>query len=114
MGSCALVAVIQDNNLVVANAGDCLAVLGQEYPQGTSTAKASPILAHQINREHNARNSLERLLLTKAHPDEPDIVKCKHAHACYVKGRLQLTRAFGDLYLKSHEFNAPAGGPRSR
>ena len=28
---------------------------------------------------------------------------------CYVKGRLQPTRALGDLYLKSAEFNANPG-----
>lgn len=119
MGSCALLAVVQDNDLVVANSGDCIAVLGQVNPgymesdnshDGTSTL----ILAHQINREHNARNSLESLLLHQIHPNETDVVKCKHPHACYVKGRLQLTRAFGDLYLKSDEFNAPAGEHRSR
>jgi hypothetical protein len=26
---------------------------------------------------------------------------CKHPSACYVKGRLQPTRAFGDFHLKS-------------
>ena len=39
---------------------------------------------------------------------------CKNPHACYVKGRLQLTRALGDAYLKYPEFNAPAGSHRSR
>ncbi len=33
--------------------------------------------------------------------------------ACYVKARLQPTRALGDGYLKASEFNAPPGVPRS-
>lgn len=107
-------AVVQDNTLVVANAGDCLAVLGQATAINTQPGSKEPHLAHLINREHNARSSLESLVLHRAHPGEPDVVKCKHPHACYVKGRLQLTRAIGDLYLKSHEFNAPAGEHRSR
>lgn len=107
VGSCALVSVIDEDNLIVANAGDCLAVLGRED-------KEEGVIAHQINREHNARSQLERFLLTVDHPDEDDIVVCKSPHACYVKGRLQLTRAFGDLYLKKEEFNAPPGEHRSR
>lgn len=37
-----------------------------------------------------------------AHPgEEEDIVLCVHeGRACYVKGRLQPVRAFGDLHLK--------------
>ena len=112
VGSCALVGVIKGDDLVIANAGDCLAVLGQVSSVKKDAKKS--IIAHQINREHNARNSLEQLLLDKNHPNEDDIVKCKSPHACYVKGKLQLTRAFGDLYLKSHEFNAPPGEHRSR
>lgn len=112
MGSCALVAVVQENDLVVANSGDCIAVLGQV--SSSHQTDVNSFIAHQINREHNARNSLESLLLTQAHPNEPNIIKCKNPHACYVKGRLQLTRAFGDLYLKSADFNAPAGEHRSR
>jgi pyruvate dehydrogenase phosphatase len=41
--------------------------------------------------------------LHKAFPGEDDIVRCKNA--CYVKGRLQPTRSFGDFYLKYKEYN---------
>ena len=44
--------------------------------------------------------------LTHAHPGESDVIVCKRQGVCYVKGRLQPTRAFGDLYLKRNEFNA--------
>ena len=38
---------------------------------------------------------------------ENDIVVCKRVNtACYVKGKLQPTRAFGDLRLKHDEYNS--------
>ena len=53
--------------------------------------------------------------LRKEHPGENNAFVCKpnNPDACYVKGRLQLTRSIGDAYLKYHEFNAPAGVHRS-
>ena len=33
------------------------------------------------------------------------LVRCKHATSCYVKGRLQPTRSLGDFYLKYKSFN---------
>ena len=53
----------------------------------------------------------EQRRLAKEHPNEPDIVVCKSPNACYVKGRLQPTRALGDVYLKDAEFN---GSPSAR
>ena len=57
---------------------------------------------------------LEQIYLKLLHPNEENIIVCKNPHACYVKGRLQLTRALGDLYLKYSSFNAPFGSPRVR
>lgn len=103
VGSCALLAMKKSDRLVVANLGDCRAILGSSVNSGSSS---KPHFAPtQISREHNARVSLEVLNLIQNHPDEKNVVVCKNPHACYVKGRLQLTRAFGDLYLKHEEFN---------
>jgi len=45
--------------------------------------------------------------LKKEHPGEDDVVVCRSPTACYVKGRLMCTRAFGDLHLKEERFNNP-------
>lgn len=126
VGSCAIVSVVKDNTLTVANSGDCRVVVGSVIAKSnqhqTTTTNADSNLAevngqiyaaYQVNRDHNARSALEQTLLKIAHPNEENIVVCKNSHACYVKGRLQLTRALGDAYLKYAEFNAPATSHRS-
>ena len=85
---------------IIANAGDCRAVLG------TKSDKGDKYFTTRITMDHNCREPLEAYKLRKAHPNESNIIVCKNSHACYVKGRLQLTRALGDVYLKSPEFNA--------
>jgi serine/threonine protein phosphatase PrpC len=64
--------------------------------------------ATALSEDHNARMPREAARLRAAHPGESDIVRCSSPGACYVKGRLQPTRALGDAYLKHSEFNAPA------
>lgn len=121
VGACALAVLIKGHHLYVANAGDCRAVIGKRSPPPTEKAaggkrgkKASPVSgtgrggdyhAVALSEDHNAKLPKEASALAQAHPGEPDIVKCKHANACYVKGRLQPTRALGDAYLKYSEFN---------
>ncbi|CAN0115291.1 unnamed protein product, partial [Heterosigma akashiwo] len=39
------------------------------------------------------------------HPLEPDVVLCRSPDSCYVKGRLQPTRGFGDAYVRYPGFN---------
>ena len=77
---------------------------------------ASPLYfaAIPMSLDHNAREPRERARLTKEHPDEADIVVCRKdsTTACYVKSRLQPTRALGDAYLKSADFNAPPNAGR--
>jgi pyruvate dehydrogenase phosphatase len=120
VGCCALVALQKDNSLFIANAGDCRAVLGRNVSTAatstatslaatatTTTASQQRLLAVRITHDHNAREPLELLTLQREHPGEADVVVCKTPHACYVKGRLQLTRALGDAYLKYSEFNRP-------
>eukprot|EP01031_Cornospumella_fuschlensis_P027005 gene27005-32627_t len=94
VGSCVLLAFHQEKRLIIANCGDCRAVLG-----------TAPEYGAILNRDHNCRVPLEQELLKAKHPNEPNLVVCKNPHACYVKGRLQLTRSLGDAYLKYSEFN---------
>jgi pyruvate dehydrogenase phosphatase len=129
VGACALAVLIKGHHLYVANAGDCRAVIGKRSPPPKEKAAggkrgkkavpgldpgASPVsgtgrggdyYAVALSEDHNAKLPKEASALAQAHPGEPDIVKCKHANACYVKGRLQPTRALGDAYLKYSEFN---------
>jgi serine/threonine protein phosphatase PrpC len=118
VGSCALIAILKSDKLIVANSGDCRCVIGAKFNSSTGISRESGnqqiYIATQINRDHNARTKLEQILLSHNHPDESDIVKCKSLHACYVKGRLQLTHAIGDIYLKYPEFNNTASSPRTR
>lgn len=102
VGTCALFAVKKDRNLIIGNCGDCRAVIGTVSPNDDSRYYAT-----RITMDHNCREPLEALKLMKSHPNESNIIVCKSSTACYVKGRLQLTRALGDIYLKYNEFNAP-------
>ncbi len=99
-GTCALVALIEKERLYVANAGDCRAVLAR-----TSNDESGTLESVALSRDHNAREELEKKMLSTLHPFEGDVVKCKRPNACYVKGKLQPTRTLGDAYLKYNEFN---------
>jgi len=119
VGSCVLLAFKKADRLIVANCGDCRAILGSTVPIATTTPEkntTSPdtYVSTRINRDHNARVRLEQLRLEQDHPGEPGLFRCKNPHACYVKGRLQLTRSIGDEYLKSQEFNGSKDKHRSR
>jgi pyruvate dehydrogenase phosphatase len=107
VGSCVLIALHSNNRLIIANCGDCRAVLGSVSSDHQSYAAI-------INRDHNCRVPLEQELLKAKHPNEANLVVCKNSHACYVKGRLQLTRSLGDAYLKYHEFNGSNDKNRPR
>ncbi|KAH9253761.1 hypothetical protein BASA81_008379 [Batrachochytrium salamandrivorans] len=61
-------------------------------------------LAVALSKDHNCREPRERKKLELEHPDELDVVVCKRPDICYIKGKLQPTRAFGDFYLKYSEF----------
>eukprot|EP01038_Epipyxis_sp_PR26KG_P016323 gene16323-22233_t len=126
VGSCVLIAVqTSDNRLVVMNCGDCRAILGTEVKvNNNDNIKSNHVhdkkdeeqhyISTRINREHNARVPLEVYELQRLHPNEPNIVVCKNPVACYVKGRLQLTRSLGDAYLKYPEFNGTVDRHRGR
>ena len=121
VGSCVTLAVIQreKNDLFVANLGDCRVVLAQQsspalFSFAQPSSSSSSLKAVMLTRDHNAREPAEQLALRKLHPQEDNIVVCKSSTACYVKGRLQLTRALGDAYLKYSAFNNPLLPHRSR
>ncbi len=100
VGSCALVAIVKDNKLYVANAGDSKGVLLRRKDDGTFEYI-------KVSKTFNANKSYEQERLKKQFNKEDDIVICKRddAKACYVKGNLMPTRALGDLRLKRAEFN---------
>jgi len=100
VGSCALIAVVKDNKLYVANAGDSKAVLLRKKDDNTYERI-------KVSKTFNANKKYEKERLKKQFPKEDDIVICRREDekACYVKGNLMPTRAFGDLRLKHNEFN---------
>ena len=86
--------------MYVANAGDSKAVLLRKKEDGSyDYIKASTTF--------NANKAYEQERLKKLFTKDEDIVVCKRGDnkACYVKGNLMPTRAFGDLRLKLAEFN---------
>eukprot|EP01017_Pseudomicrothorax_dubius_P003000 TRINITY_DN10319_c0_g1_i1.p1 TRINITY_DN10319_c0_g1~~TRINITY_DN10319_c0_g1_i1.p1 ORF type:complete len:260 (+),score=62.36 TRINITY_DN10319_c0_g1_i1:64-843(+) len=101
-GSCALVCVVHNNKVYVANSGDCMGMLLKEGPNGTMI----PIKA---THKFNASSKKEQARLTQQFQNEKDIFVCRPGSekACYVKNRLQPTRSFGDFGLKYSEFNNP-------
>ncbi|KDO32145.1 hypothetical protein SPRG_03362 [Saprolegnia parasitica CBS 223.65] len=99
VGACTMLAYLQDDLLVLANAGDIRAVLATADDDGALRAVA-------LSNDHNAKLAVEKERLAREHPNEDNIVVCKHPESCYVKGGLQPTRALGDFAFKYPEFNA--------
>eukprot|EP00658_Telonema_sp_P-2_P074291 TRINITY_DN63480_c0_g1_i1.p1 TRINITY_DN63480_c0_g1~~TRINITY_DN63480_c0_g1_i1.p1 ORF type:complete len:343 (+),score=71.93 TRINITY_DN63480_c0_g1_i1:65-1093(+) len=100
-GACAmLVHVSADHKMLhVANAGDCRCVLARVGDNGEMEAVA-------LSQDHNAMtNPHEARLLAAKHPGEGKLLT-----RGYVKGRVQMTRSIGDLYLKYEEFNTKSLG----
>ncbi|CEL99427.1 unnamed protein product [Vitrella brassicaformis CCMP3155] len=122
VGACSLSVVVDYQSIAVANIGDCKAVLCRK-------GRAIP-----LNSQHTANSPAEQKRLRELHPNEKDVVVCKSTvdqprapqwpylweyplcmmgllketvgSRCYVKGRLQPTRSFGDFHLKHAEFKA--------
>ena len=100
VGACALAAVIANDYYVVANTGDCQAVVVYTNDQGT-------LIGENVAPIHSANLKEEQEKLRREHPGENDIVICANANACYVKGRLMPSRSFADFHLKDEKFNKP-------
>ena len=98
-GACAIMALVRDNRLFVANAGDCRAVLGRRrrrgWVKGVGGEGATEAVA--LSNDHNAKEESEQAKLRRLHPFEGDVFTCKRAGSCYVKGRLQVY-SFGVLF----------------
>jgi pyruvate dehydrogenase phosphatase len=102
-GACALAVLVDDTEVTVASVGDCKCVLAR-----------SDGSVLDLNIERNINREEEQARLRALHPGEEDIVKCKRSwkeeispsviksffSGCYVKGRLQPTKSFGDFHLK--------------
>jgi pyruvate dehydrogenase phosphatase len=112
VGACAIAAVITPTHVIVANAGDCRAVLGhvRAIKQIERESSAVTVEAVALSEDHNCRMPREQAQLRIAHPAEADVFVLKpgsFGRTFYIKGRLQPTRSIGDPYLKHSEFNAP-------
>ncbi|CAI7930583.1 unnamed protein product [Closterium sp. NIES-54] len=101
VGSCSVVAVVTGNALWVANVGDCRAVLGQVRKGDDNSLECRAL---QLSVDHNLSFASIREKFIEEHADMPDAVVEKRG-GFRVKGKVTVTRSFGDLYLKSHEFN---------
>ncbi|KAF5735914.1 phosphatase 2C family protein [Tripterygium wilfordii] len=98
VGSCCLTGVICGRTLYVANLGDSRAVLGRLVKE------TGEVLASQLSSEHNACEESVRQEMRSLHPDDSHIVVLKN-NVWRVKGKIQVSRSIGDVYLKKPEFN---------
>ncbi|XP_067022158.1 pyruvate dehydrogenase [acetyl-transferring]-phosphatase 2, mitochondrial-like isoform X1 [Acropora muricata] len=105
-GACALISYIEGEQLYVANAGDCRAVLGSVNQDGSW-------LATPLTVDQTASNSEEVERLHAEHPGEENFV-IKNGR---LLGQLQPLRSFGDIQYKwdkvthSHVLTQVYGGP---
>jgi len=99
VGGCALVAIVHNEKLFIANAGDCKGVLLSKNSKGELETK-------KLSTTFNANKDYEQERLKAEHPGESDIFHCYSKESCYVKGGLQPTRSFGDLRIKHAQFNS--------
>lgn len=121
-GSCAVTAVVEEENVILANSGDSRALLidseafnNTEIVSSFDGEDSLPSHTSWVTDEHSADNPEEQSKLRLLHPNEKDVIQCRQKIieldstgqivasqwvACYVKGRLQPTRAFGHFSLK--------------
>jgi hypothetical protein len=83
-GSCATVALVLADRVIVANTGDSKAKLFAAVDDGYEIIKLSE--THNIGKKKEQEWYLENF------PSEDDIFICKRPGICYVKGRLQPTK----------------------
>ncbi|GBG91369.1 hypothetical protein CBR_g52256 [Chara braunii] len=109
VGSCAVIGVVSKAKLFVGNLGDSRAVLGTV----DGSADSGNCLAVPLSQVHNVNNEDVRRELISKFPDDRQIVTERRG-VYRVKGKVQVTRAFGDCYLKAREFNQEPLFPRFR
>lgn len=96
-----MTAVVIGDTLYSANLGDCKGIIVNIDDRGISSFR-------KINHMLNANSKKEQVRLRTLFAEDEDIVVCRKGNgSCYVKNRLQPTRALGDLRLKFNEFNNP-------
>jgi len=99
IGTCAIVAVITDNTLTVANSGDCRAVI--------CSHQGDQLMAKEMSYSYSANNIEEQQRYKSEYPDESDVVFERSPGDFYIKNRRQPTKAFGNFEMKSVDFNNP-------
>lgn len=82
-----MIAVICDNNLYIANAGDSRAVLVYTKPDGT-------LATMQLSEDHSVENEGELRRLRELGLDESELKKSGRL------GSQENTRSIGDYYIK--------------
>ncbi|CAI7924460.1 unnamed protein product, partial [Closterium sp. NIES-53] len=100
VGACSVAAFITPTAIWVANVGDCRAVLGQVR----QVSDGVECRAVQLTTDHNLSVAAIREKYIAEHADMPDAVVERRGRF-RVKGKVMVTKAFGDLYLKSTDFN---------
>ena len=100
--STALVAIIKDDKIYIANAGDSKAVLIRNMGD-------NQVGQINLSETHSVNKKREQDRLVREFPGERDIFQCLKTQTvgvqCYVKGGLQPTRSFGDFRLKHRDYN---------
>ena len=82
-GACAISLHCDGSNLVVANVGDCRAVLGRVRERkaaggtGEGAVAAVSVEAVALSEDHSTNSPAEQARLRKEHPGEDDIVMCR-------------------------------------
>ncbi|KAI8913217.1 phosphatase 2C-like domain-containing protein [Gorgonomyces haynaldii] len=90
-GSCAIVALVQEDDIYVACTGDSRAVLGQ---------KQVFLSSKDLSQDQTPELPTERQRLESGHPGEAVIRSRREDPTPRVLGLLMCSRAFGDAYLK--------------
>jgi serine/threonine protein phosphatase PrpC len=108
-GACGIIAMIQNNDLFIANAGDCRAVLGstsskwkrfavEKNNEEQQQQEDSEHAAVQLSKDHQASDPQEMERLRKEHPGEEKTVAFAPSsrETIRVLGGLMPSRSFGD------------------
>eukprot|EP00166_Cyanidium_caldarium_P006419 ctg_940.g404 len=109
-GTCCLSATVLNDgrDLVVASLGDCEAFIGRRQAaehQATASGDVPPqCLPVRVGVSHNLRLPHNLQAMRARFPDDPQVVQVIGENA-YVKGKLQVSHAFGNGYLKRQPFN---------
>ena len=90
VGTCGLVVAVIGDQFIAANLGDSEALF---------ISNSELYRSFKLNTRHNANNPDEASRLRREFPGETDVID--YSNSGYrVKGYLQITRSFGDLFLK--------------